>query len=311
MWAGWKRPGIPQASLGHTFLRAPQAARGARSGRPATALGRGCAPGGLRKGGIRRIAPPGDVELHAIICHRPVLEGILRQAVEAEPTVDLRCGCDVVGLVAREPSRLASIPSVAWVPEEPSATAGWRQGRSWVASGQPLPRYSAGCRAHRRPGRRRGVRRAGVGAAHRGSSAPCSDPEKVTPRLNGAHGRPTQPLNDYEICGADRVENIIIKLAPPSLGSRAARAPPRSRAPPGCRGPCRSASTELDDERSTPIGPVAAMGRGRAILLQQQPSIDGRPIALNLQRVIGDTRCQTNSHYAWGSGNMRLRAQRA
>ena len=56
----------------------------------------------------------------------------------------------------------------------------------------------------------------------------------------------------------------------------------------------------LDDERSTPIGPVAAMGQERNLL--RRFVIDGRPIALNLH-VIGDTRCQTNSHYAWGSGN--------
>ena len=33
---------------------------------------------------------PEDAELHAIMCRRAVLEGILRQTVEAEPTVELR-----------------------------------------------------------------------------------------------------------------------------------------------------------------------------------------------------------------------------
>ncbi len=41
---------------------------------------------------------PGDDDLATIGCRRPVFEAILRRAVEAEPTVDVRAGCRVTGL---------------------------------------------------------------------------------------------------------------------------------------------------------------------------------------------------------------------
>ncbi len=294
MWAGWKRPGIPQASLGHTFLpgfrkllaaRAPDVLqRLLAAGAPLVDYGKEV-PGGLRR--------PEDVELHAIMCRRPVLEGILRQAVEAEPTVDLRCGCDVVGLVA-EPSRLAGVPSVVGVGTRHDGSIA--AGTVIIAGGRLLPlqrwlqaiggpaadEVSEGCgfvcftrffRTRLRPGE-----------DHRVST-------ELTVETDAGYMK-------YEICGADR-STFCIELAPP-VGDHELRALRHeavhlavSRALPECL-------DWLDDERSTPIGPVAAMGQERNLL--RRFVIDGRPIALNLH-VIGDTRCQTNSHYAWGSGN--------
>jgi len=41
------------------------------------------------------VPEPGDDDLATIGCRRPVFEAILRRAVKAEPTVDVRAGCRV------------------------------------------------------------------------------------------------------------------------------------------------------------------------------------------------------------------------
>jgi hypothetical protein len=102
----------------------------------------------------------------------------------------------------------------------------------------------------------------------------------------------------YEIFGADQ-STFCVELCPPAqdrelralrheaVYMQAARAPPES-------------LDWLDPERSTPIGPVAAMGEERNLLRQFVTAAS--PIALGVH-VIGDARCQTNSLYAWGAGS--------
>jgi hypothetical protein len=93
MWSDWKRPGTPQARLGHTFL---PGFRVLLADRAPDVLERLYAVGaplvGFASHGQGAAAGAEAGELNAIMCRRPVLEGILRQAVEAETTVDVRSG---------------------------------------------------------------------------------------------------------------------------------------------------------------------------------------------------------------------------
>ncbi len=293
MWSGWRRPGIPQAPLGHTFLpgfrvllaeRAPDVLeRLLAAGAPLVDFAAEM-PGEERR--------PEDAELRAIMCRRAVLEGILRQTVQAEPTVEIRSGCDVVGLVA-EPSARASVPRVVGVSTrdqgpivgETVVIAGGRlvPVRRWLEGiGAQMPdEVSEGCgfvcftrffRLHLRPG----------------------EDHRVSTQLT-VEGDPG--YMKYEIFGADQ-STFCVELAPASwdhelrglrdeaVHMAVARALPES-------------LDWLDADRATPIGPVAAMGQERNVLRRFVSA--GRPIALGLH-VIGDARCQLNSLYAWGSG---------
>jgi hypothetical protein len=66
---------------------------------------------------------PEDADLTGLLCRRIVFEGLLRQAVAAEPTVDLRAGCPVAGLLA-EPSPLDGVPRVVGVRTRDHAEVG-------------------------------------------------------------------------------------------------------------------------------------------------------------------------------------------
>ena len=60
----------------------------------------------------RTMPEPGDHDLATIGCRRPVFEAVLRRAVEAEPTVDVRAGCRVTGLAltaSRPPHVLGAV----------------------------------------------------------------------------------------------------------------------------------------------------------------------------------------------------------
>jgi 2-polyprenyl-6-methoxyphenol hydroxylase-like FAD-dependent oxidoreductase len=111
MWSDWPRPGVPQARLGHSFT--PLFHRLLRERAP-DVLARLWAAGSLRWDVAAQRRLPADADLVGILCRRPVLEGLLRQVVAAEPTVELRTGCAVVGLLA-EPSALAGVPRVVGV----------------------------------------------------------------------------------------------------------------------------------------------------------------------------------------------------
>ncbi len=101
MWSSWSRPGTPQARLGHTFLagfrlmleeRLPDVIEdvlsvGAQRWDLALDM-----PGEERR--------EEDAELVLIMVRRPVMEGVLRRLAEAEETVEIRRGCQVMGLTA-------------------------------------------------------------------------------------------------------------------------------------------------------------------------------------------------------------------
>ena len=101
----------------------------------------------------------------------------------------------------------------------------------------------------------------------------------------------------YEIFGADR-STFCVELMPP-VWDRDLRALRHESVHMAVARSLPESGEWLDAERADPIGPVAAMGQERNVL--RRFIRDGRPLALGLH-VIGDARCQTNSHYAWGSG---------
>jgi 2-polyprenyl-6-methoxyphenol hydroxylase-like FAD-dependent oxidoreductase len=292
MWTRWHRPGIPQAPLGHTFLpgfrrvlaeRAPDVlARLMAAGAPLVDFSNDM-PGEERR--------PEDAELTAIMCRRAVLEGILRQTVEEEPTVELRCGSDVLGLLA-QPSTMHGVPSVVGVRTKDQGSieantvviAGGRLVpiQRWLQSieAQPAAEVSEGCgflcftrffRIQLRP----------------------QEDHRVSTQLvvEGDLG-----YMKYEIFGADQ-STFCVELMPPA-SDRELRSLRYQAAHMAVARALPESLDWLDAERATPIGPVSAMGQERNVL--RDFIRDGRPIALGLH-VIGDARCQTNSMYAWGS----------
>jgi 2-polyprenyl-6-methoxyphenol hydroxylase-like FAD-dependent oxidoreductase len=100
VFESWQRTGVAQFRQPHNFLglgrrllrdRAPDLYRSL------------LASGAVQIEQFRFLAgaapDPGDEDLATIGCRRPVFEAALRRAVQAEPTIDLRPGCRVTGLV--------------------------------------------------------------------------------------------------------------------------------------------------------------------------------------------------------------------
>jgi 2-polyprenyl-6-methoxyphenol hydroxylase-like FAD-dependent oxidoreductase len=294
MWSDWGRPGIPQARLGHCFLSGFRVLLGQRAPDVLERLYAAGAPlvdFAADMPGDERL--PRDDEMTAIMCRRPVLEGILRQAVQAEPAVQLRCGCDVIGLVA-EPSLIPGVPKVVGVRTRGEGSIA---ARTVVIAG----------------GRRAPVQR---WFQEIGASAPAEESEgcgfvcytrffRVWLRPGEDHHVSTELAVEgdlgymkYEIFGADR-STFCVELCPPSR-DRELRALRHEAAYMSAARALPESLDWLDPERSTPIGTVAAMGEERNLLRQFVTA--GAPIALGVH-VIGDARCQTNSLYAWGAGS--------
>lgn len=292
MWSAWPRPGTPQARLGHTFLpgfrvllqeRAPDVLQRVwAAGAPPVDFSADM-PGNVR---------PEDAELTGIMCRRGVLEGIMRQAVEAEPTVELRGGCHVVGLLA-EASGLSGVPNVTGVR---TGDQGAIAAASIVLAGGrliPVKRWLEAIGAN-----------PPVEVSEGCGFVTYTRYFRLQLRAGEDHWAVTKITIErdlgymkYEIYGADRCTFCVELEVPvwdrelrclhdPTAHLAAARALPE--------GP-----EWLGSGRSTPIGPVAAMGQERNVL--RQFVREGRPLALGLH-AIGDARCQTNSVYAWGSG---------
>jgi 2-polyprenyl-6-methoxyphenol hydroxylase-like FAD-dependent oxidoreductase len=292
MWTTWSRPGVAQARLGHVFV--PRFATLLRDRAPdvlqrlwdAGAPAWDCTVG---LPGQERL--PEDADLQGIFCRRPVLEGLLRQAVEVEPTVEVRAGCRVAGLLATaSPPR--GIPRVVGVRTGDGAAlrgdtvvmAGGRQlpVRTWLAAiGVPAPEEVA----------------EGTGLLWYGR---CF---RLRPRYgeDGMAPAPQVLLSDLgymvvDICVGDH-GTFIVDLAVPHWDAelrdvhREATFMAVARSIPAI-------APWIAPERSTPIGSVAAMGQERNILRRFVRA--GHPMALGLH-VIGDARCQTHNIYGWGA----------
>lgn len=293
MWSSWPRLGTPHAALGHCFLpgfrallreRAPDVLRRLwEAGAQPLDFSAGM-PGDERR--------PEDAELTGIMCRRAVLEGILRQAVEAESTVELRAGWRAAGLLA-EPSSLDGVPRVVGVRTrdhgaivaESVVVAGGRRLpiQRWLEEigAQPPVEEAEGCGFQWYTRYFRLLPRAGEDYTVAMQITTVSDLRWVKYSFWGADAGTFcvefgVPIWDHE----------LHTLHQEAIFMAAARAMPE--------GP-----NWLDPERSTPIGPVAAMGQEHNLLRQFMH--EGMPLALGLH-VIGDARCRTNSDYAWGAG---------
>jgi 2-polyprenyl-6-methoxyphenol hydroxylase-like FAD-dependent oxidoreductase len=293
MWSTWHRPGTPQAPLGHCFLsgfrvllaeRAPDVLeRLIAAGAPLVDFSKGM-PGDERR--------PEDAELSAIMCRRAVLEGTLRRVVQAEPTVELRAPCEIVGLVA-EPSRLAGVPRVVGVRTRDHGAIG---ATTVILAGGRLaavPRWLESIGAHALPEASEGCGSLCFTRFFRIALRPGED-HRVSTRLT-VEGEPG--YMKYEIFGADQ-GTFCIEFAPPTW-DHALRALRHEAAHMAVSRALPEIGDWLDAGRATPIGPVAAMGQERNVL--RHFVRDERPIALGLH-AIGDARCQLDSLYAWGSG---------
>lgn len=294
MWSDWPRPGVPQSRLGHTFLagfrtllrdRAPDVLdRLLDAGAPIVDHSLSM-PGNDRR--------EEDSQLSSIMCRRPVLDGILRQAVEDEPTVEVRLGCVAVGLAA-EASQMPGVPRVIGVHTRGGETLS--ADTVVVATGRlsPIGRWLEKIGAARLEEETSGC---GLRCFTRYFRIIRSSGEdfRVSTRLT-VEGE--LPYMMYQFYGAD-AGTFCVELLPPSWDDElsglhredvwmdAVRTLPES-------------AEWLDPARSTPISAIAAMGEERNTL--RRFVSDGRPVALGIH-VIGDARCQTHSLYAWGSRN--------
>ncbi len=293
MWCAWPRPGTAHAPLGHGFLPGFRALLRERAPDVLERLWEAGAPPfdcAADLPGTERLAE--DAEMTGIMCRRAILEGILRQVVQAEPAVELRAGCAVGGLVA-EPSSVDGVPRVTGVR---TRDGGAIAAECVIVSGgrlMPVRRWLDEIDAE------------SPAEADEGCGFGCYT-RYFRIRLDAGedHRVATQltTISDlgfmkYSFFGADQgtfcVEFLVPAWDPALRGLReeaafmaAARLMPEG-------------SAWLDPERSTPIGPIAAIGQERN--LRRDFVRDGRPLALGLH-VIGDARCQTNSEYAWGAG---------
>jgi 2-polyprenyl-6-methoxyphenol hydroxylase-like FAD-dependent oxidoreductase len=232
---------------------------------------------------------PEDTELTGIMCRRPVLEGILRQAVEAEPTVELHAGCHVTGLLA-EPSSFDGVPRVVGVRTRDHGNiaaasvvvAGGRRLpiRRWLEEigAQPPTEEAEGCGFQWYARHFRILLRTGEDHMVATQLTTVSDLQWIKYVFFG-----TDQGTFCAEFGVPIWAHELHTLHQETIFMAAARAMPE--------GP-----NWLDPERATPIGPVAAMGQEYNLLRQLMH--EGRPLALGLH-VIGDARCQTNSSYGW------------
>ncbi len=275
MWSQWPRPGTPQARLGHTFLPGFRQLLAQRLPDVLAALRAAGAPEVDYAADLpgERIAQ--DDELQAILCRRPVLEGILRLTAAAEPGVELRPGCTVHGLSAAPLGLLTDAGEVRADAVIVAAGRRVQPGRWFAEAGAPVPaEQEDGC---------------GFFCFTRYFRAADGDTaELLTVSDTGFLG--------YEMVGAD-AGTYCIELEP-AVGDEPLRELRRddvhlavARALPG-------AAEWLD--RSEPIGPVAVMGNEQNLVRRFVDDRD-RP-ALPGVLVIGDARARTNSVNAWGAG---------
>lgn len=294
MWSAWSRPGTPQARLGHTFLagfrrmlqeRLPDAVEGA--------LGLGAQRWDLAQdmpGDERREE---DAELVMIMIRRPVMEGVLRRLAEAEETVEIRRGCQVMGLTAEADRTGVPMVTGVGIKGHERLTAD-----SVIVSGgrtAPIGRWFQEIGAAAPPEQTEGCGAACYTRYFRVRDR-LGDDDGVTKQLTFHHER---GLVVGELVGADR-RTFATELSVPIADQEfhRLREPAVWTAATGAVDQWRE---WLDPERSQPISPaIEIMGQERNVI--RSFVADDRPLALGVH-VIGDARCQTDSLFAWGCGN--------
>jgi 2-polyprenyl-6-methoxyphenol hydroxylase-like FAD-dependent oxidoreductase len=129
VFSAWPRPGVPQARQPHNFLgRSVRILRQEVPDVYDTLIARGALPIPLDLG-----EGPGDAVLGA---RRPLVESIIRQAAQAEPTVAIRTGAAVTGLLTHP----GEVPVVTGVVTGAGETVRGDIGLAW--SGRPAARWA-------------------------------------------------------------------------------------------------------------------------------------------------------------------------
>jgi 2-polyprenyl-6-methoxyphenol hydroxylase-like FAD-dependent oxidoreductase len=289
MWSAWPRPGVAQTYLGHSFI--PRTYVLLRDHFP-DVLQR------LRETGTVffdfAAAMPGpdrlpeDADMMSIQCRRPTLEGFLRQAVEAEPHVEVRADCAVAGLLA-EPSSLPDVPRVVGI-----RTKSGEQicGDAVVIAGGRLVPVDAWLTAiGTRPPEELAEGTGTLWYTRHFRLLPHADKDATVPFVIGDLSFVffgIQPLDSGTFIVDLGVPRTVRQLH--TLHAAAAYM--------AAAGSIPVIAPWLSPERSVPIGPVASMGQEQNIL--RRFVTGGRPLALGMH-VIGDARCQTHNAYGWGT----------
>ncbi|MBM7798115.1 2-polyprenyl-6-methoxyphenol hydroxylase-like FAD-dependent oxidoreductase [Microlunatus panaciterrae] len=289
LWSDWARPNVPHGRLGHGFLsgfctelqsRAPDVLQGILDAGAVVQDLTEQAPEGKRE--------PGDEQLIIVMCRRPVLEGLLRRAVEAEPSVTIRSGCRLAGVVA-EPGRPPTVTGVRTsegdvIAADVVVMAGGRR--------LPLMRWLDAIGAERPAEVSEGCGQLWYTRYNR-----------LRPR-NGEDGTATlmaaSAIQDlgymYYAFGPGDRGTFCYELGIP-VRDRSLRAVHDQSVFMAVIHLMPEAADLLADGRSEPVGRMCPMGEEHNIV-RAFPR-QGAPLALGLH-VIGDARSRTNSLYAWG-----------
>jgi len=292
LWTAWPRPGTPQARLLHIFQ--PRFCREMRTHAP-DILDRARAAGALpfnhstrRPGGD---SMPEDGELEGLYCRRPIMEGVLRRAVEAEPGIKVRAGCTVAGLLAK-PSGYDGLPGVVGVRTRDGTEV--RADAVVMAGGRTLP-LPAWLKAIGAVTAEEVVE--DCGGLYFGRYF------RVLPTVEDpTRGMPPQMILDLGYLGvvvsAGDNGSFCVILGP-GAEDRELRVLHKAEAFMVAARSIPALAPWLAPEKSVPIGRVDALGRLNNLL--RRFIVADRPLALGLF-VIGDARCQTDPSIGWGAG---------
>jgi 2-polyprenyl-6-methoxyphenol hydroxylase-like FAD-dependent oxidoreductase len=290
MWSAWPRPGTPQAHHIHGFLaRSRNVLRDRAPDVLASLLAVGVqeqdiaarAPGGAGQ--------PGDADLVSLRSRRPVFEGVLRRAVEAEPGVDLRVTAAVVGLLTGPaqggPPRVVGVRTRAGEQIEADlvvdASGRTSRVRAWLAEVGARPPEEESCDS---------------GLVYYNRTFALRPGAEPPPATAPTSSRGDLPYLGYASGPGDNrtfVWNVVVPawdrelrvLRHDQAWMAAARAIP-------------AFAPWVDPARSEPVGPVEAMGQLRCML--RRFVVDGAPVAPGLH-VLGDALCHTTPTFGYGA----------
>jgi 2-polyprenyl-6-methoxyphenol hydroxylase-like FAD-dependent oxidoreductase len=289
MWAAWHRPGVAQARHCHAF---PGRVRKFLREHAPDVLADVVAQGA---GELIDRAPDGSVEAGdedfvLLLCRRPVFEGVLRRAVDAEPGVRVVPGRQAIGLVVG-PSANPGVPLVRGVRlagggevlADAVVDASGRRSKmtAWLAAvGARAPQEESAPTGVVYYGRHFAVRPGAGDAAVAGPG-----PARVGLGYLNCTLWPTDNRTFIVSFGAPASDSELRALHHERAFMAAARSLP-------------AFVPWLNPACAEPIGRVEAMGELRN--KWRRFVVDGAPVALGLH-VVGDALCHTNPSHAKGA----------
>jgi 2-polyprenyl-6-methoxyphenol hydroxylase-like FAD-dependent oxidoreductase len=289
MWSAWPRPGTPQAHHIHGFLARSRAVLRDRAPDVlASMLAIGIAEMDLAARAPGGPGQPGDQDLVSLRSRRPVFEGVLRRAVEAEPNVDLRATSGVAGLLARAGGRAPRVVGVRTRAGEEvaadlvvDASGRTSRVRAWLAEIGARPPAEDSCDS--------GLVYYNRTFALRPGAEPPPTPVPISTRGD-------LPYLGYASGPGDN-RTFVWNLVVPSW-DRELRALRRDEAWMAAAAAIPALAPWVEPARSEPVGPVEAMGQLRCML--RRFVVDGQPVAPGLH-VLGDALCHTTPTFGYGA----------